>query len=352
MNNRFDQKAKELDEHPVKCIRLDFYKISGKCCQLKGLKKSMKTFILLLLIFIFSTGVAPGANIYTLRPQWVPQAQFAGYYMAVEKGLYENAGINIEIKNGGPGLIGLQEILSGNIDFATGWLTSGLRMRGRGAELLLIGQFFQRPALMLIAKKEKNIDSIDKFTGHTLGVWPGDFQIPAKALFRKYKIRNVKVVNQAFSMDSFINGEIDIASAMKYNEYYQVLEAGVKKQDIVIFNYFELGLNLPEDGVYVHKDFWKKNPELCRKFIKASLEGWKYAFEHKTETIRLMTRLANETAFKTTEKKQRIMLDEVEKLIDLNSAKLKKEDFELAVESLKSTKILRIDIKYDSFTKF
>ena len=309
------------------------------------MKKIMKGLITILIVFFFA---APSIA-FTLRPQWVPQAQFAGYYMAVEKGFYKNAGINLEIKDGGPQIVGLQEVANGETDFATGWLISALRMRANGAKLILIDQFIQKPALMLIAKKSSGIDSLDKFSSHSLGVWPADFQVPPKALLRKYNIRDVRIINQNFTMDDFLNGKIDIASAMRYNEYHQVLEAGVRAKELNIFNYSDMGLNLPEDGVYVHKNFLKKNPEACAKLVEASLKGWKYAFAHKDETVKLMTQLANQTVFKTTESRQRTMLDEMESIIDLNSTKLKKKDFQTALDVLKSTRIIRKDIPYDQF---
>ena len=298
-----------------------------------------------LMMFLF---VIP-AQAMTLRTQWVPQTQFAGYYMALEKGFYKKAGIDLEIRDGGPGLNALREVSSGDVDFATGWLISAMRLRAKGEKLVLIGQVFQRSALLLLSMKSSGIDSVEKFSGHSMGVWPGDFQLPPKALIRKDRIRNVKIVDQGFSMEPFIKGDLNIASAMMYNEYHQVLEAGVKKEDLVIFNYGDLGMNLPEDGIYAHESLVEKDPALCRKFMEATFEGWRYAFDHKDETAKFMTALADKTEFKTTEKKQRLMLDEVERLIDLESFDLKKTDFETALEVLKSTRIIREDLDMNAF---
>ncbi|MBF0225791.1 MAG: ABC transporter substrate-binding protein [Desulfobacterales bacterium] len=309
------------------------------------MSKSIKLIFIGIFIIFIST---ISANAYTFRPQWVPQCQFAGYYMAAQKGFYKNHGIDIEIKNGGPGIVGIQEVDAKVSDFTTAWLLAGIRMKENGSKIVLIGQFFQRPALLLIAKKSSGIDSPEKFSGHTLGVWPADFQLPPKALIRKYKVRNVKIIDQAFDMMPFIKGEIDIASAMRYNEYHQVLESGIKPEELAVFDYSKLGLNIPEDGIYVNEDFYKNNPSACKAFIDASVEGWKYCFEHKDEAVKLMTELANKTDFKTTEQKQRVMLDEVEKLIDLNDTVLKKEDFDTAVEILKSARIIQKEISLES----
>jgi len=309
----------------------------------------MKTRLVFCMLSLMMLLWVVSAQAMTLRTQWVPQAQFAGYYMALEKGFYKKAGIDLEIRDGGPGLNALREVSSGDVDFATGWLISAMRLRAKGEKLVLIGQVFQRSALLLLSMKSKGIDSVEKFSGQSMGVWPGDFQLPPKALIRKHRVRNVKIVDQGFSMGPFIKGELNIASAMTYNEYHQVLEAGVKKEDLVVFNYGDLGMNLPEDGIYAHESLAKKDPALCRKFMEVTLEGWRYAFDHKDETTKLMTELANRTEFKTTEKKQRLMLDEVERLIDLESFDLKKADFRTALEVLKSTRIIKKDLDMDAF---
>lgn len=310
----------------------------------------MKKNRIILLSFVFVICFSVNANALNLRLQWTPQTQFAGYFMAAEKGFYKELGLDIKINSGGPGLFSIQEIADKNTDFATSWLVSALRIKAKGAKLIHIAQVFQKPALMLIAKKSSNIDSVQKFSGRSLGVWPVDFQILPKALLRKNSIRNVKVVNQEFTMEPFIKGEIDIASAMRYNEYHQVLESGIKADDLIIFDYAELGMNLPEDGIYVHEDFYNQNRKICKKFVQASFKGWKYAFAHKDETVKFITDIANKTPFKTTERKQLIMLEEVEKLVDVNDSTLKQKDFQTANEILHSARIIKKNIDYKEFT--
>lgn len=310
----------------------------------------MKKVHVSILSIVFAIFFCTSANAFNLRLQWTPQTQFAGYYMAAEKGFYKDMGLDIKIEPGGPGIFSIQEIADKKTDFATSWLVSAIRMRANGVKLIHIGQIFQKSALMLIAKKSRGIDSIQKFPGHTLGVWPGDFQLLPKALLRKNRIRDVKVINQDFSMEPFIKGEIDIASAMRYNEYHQVLESGIKPDELIIFDYAQLGMNLPEDGIYVHEEFFKQNTEICKNFVQASFKGWKYAFEHKDETVRFITDIANKTPFKTTEKKQLIMLDEVEKLIEINNSTLKEKDFQTAHEILQTSRIIKKEVTFKEFT--
>lgn len=313
-----------------------------------GYTRGMLTGLFFLVLLVAAGGER--ADAYTFRPQWVPQAQFAGYYMAVKQGFYKAAGIDVTIKDGGPGIVALQEVANGETDFASGLLLSALRIKANVGDVALVAQIIQRPAQMLLAKKETGINSVSDFAGHSLGVWPGDFQIPPKALIRKQRLRNVEIVEQGFTMDGFLKGEIDIASAMRYNEYHQVLNSGLSKDDLAVFDYSDYDMGLPEDGVYVLKSFLEANPEACEKFAAATGKGWAYAFANKDETVAHMTELANKTDFKTSKEKQMTMLNEIEKLVDVDNPGLSRDAFDRAVQALKRTRMLRGDIAYEEFT--
>jgi len=298
-------------------------------------------------IVLFFTSMA---SAYTVRLQWLPQTQFAGYYMAAEKGFYKEAGVDVEIKPIDPDVGSLRDLLYKGGDFETGWLSSGIIMKANSSKHpVLIAQFFRRPAFMLLAKKSSGIKTIRDFSGHSLGVWDGVFSVVPRSLIKKHNIPGVKIIPQGFTMESFLNGKIDIASAMRYNEYYQLLESGLKESDLIIFDFAELGINLPEDGLYVREDFLKANPEICKKVVAATIKGWRYAFEHKEETVRYITEIANRTTFKTTPEKQGWMLYVVEKLIDPENTVLKKDDFESAADMLKSLKMIREVPSYKDF---
>ncbi len=305
---------------------------------------------------VFAAGMvlffASLASAYTVRLQWLPQTQFAGYYMAAEKGFYKEAGIDVEIKSIDPDVGSLRDLLYKGGDFETGWLSSGIIMKANSSKHpVLIAQFFQKPAFMLVAKKSSGIRTVRDFSGHSLGVWDGVFSVIPRVLVKKHNIPGVKIIPQGFTMESFLNGKIDIASAMRYNEYYQLLETGLKESDLTVFDFAELGISLPEDGLYVREDFLKANPEVCKKVVAATIEGWSYAFEHKEETVRYITGIANQTPFRTTPEKQGWMLYVVEKLMDMKSTVLKKEDFENAADILKSLKMIRDVPSYEDFYK-
>lgn len=310
----------------------------------------MRAFGFAVIAIIMGVYPASPVNAWTLRLQWVPQTQFAGYYMAAQKGFYEKEGIELVIRDGGPGIAGLMETANGETDFAVGWLLSGLRMRGEGHRLVHVAQIFQKPALMLVARKSSGIDGIQKFPGHSLGIWPGDHQIPPKALLRKFNLRDITIVQQGFSVTPFVEGKIDIASVMRYNEYHLLFEAGLRPDDIIVFNFADFGMNIPEDAVFVHEKFRESHGDICEKFVRASVAGWKYAFGHKDETVAFITGLAARTEFQTTGKHQRLMLDEVEKLVSPDDVSLKPEDFNTAIEVLESTRLIHHSVTYGEFT--
>ena len=296
--------------------------------------------------------VSPAPASYTIRLQWVPQTQFAGYYMAAEKGFYQEAGIDADVMPVDPKVKGLLGLLSRKNDFETAWLASGLIMRANHPKkLVLIAQFFQKPALILVAKKSARIKSVRDFRGHTLGVWDGVFSVLPRALIKKHTLHRVKLVSQGFTIEPFLEGKVDIASAMRYNEYKQILASGIKENELTLFDFSELGMNLPEDGLYVREEFAEKHSDVCRKVVEATLKGWKYAFGHKDETVAHITKIANQTEFKTTPEKQLWMLDVVENLIDLDSTALKEADFERAADMLKSLKMIRKQPIYGLFFK-
>src|SRR3989304_4418109 len=155
--------------------------------------------ILLVLFFLLSVEVSPtGAAETTLKkasfiPQWTPQAQFAGYYVAYEKGFYKKNGIDLTLLQGGPDRIASIFLVKGKVDFATMWLSNGIRMRASGDEIVNIAQIIQRSALLLIAKRSSNIRTPQDMDGKKVSLWGGDFQIQPKAFFKKYNLR-VKVI--------------------------------------------------------------------------------------------------------------------------------------------------------------
>ena len=220
----------------------------------------------------------------TFMTAWVPQAQFAGYYVALEKGLYRKYGIDLAIIHGGPGRSTVDYLKAGKTDFAGIWLSTALQQRSAGFRLVNIGQIVQKSALMLVAKKARGIRTAGDLQGKRVGLWGGDFSIQPSALFKKNNVR-VQVVPQSVSLDLFLRDGVDAASAMWYNEYHTIINSGINPDELTTFFFQDYGLNFPEDGIYAREEAFRADPGLACNFVRASIEGWLYAFDHPEETV-------------------------------------------------------------------
>jgi NitT/TauT family transport system substrate-binding protein len=247
-------------------------------------------------------------------PQWSPQAQFAGYYVAYEKGFYRKNGIDLTVLQGGPDRPSSQFLIQGKSDFATLWLSTAMRLAASGKDIINIGQIVQRSALMLIAKKSSNIKTPQDINGRKVSLWGEDFQIQPKAFFRRYNLE-VKIVPQSFSVNLFLRGGVDVASAMWYNEYHTIINSGLNPDELTTFFFHEHGLNFPEDGIYTLEETFKKDPALACVFVKSSIEGWLYAFSHIEEALDIVLKYIGQAKIPANRPHQRWMLNRMKDLI-------------------------------------
>lgn len=217
-----------------------------------------------------------------LALQWLPQAQFAGYYVALEKGFYRKEGIDLEIINGGPDISPSQYLKDNKADFATMWLSTAIQKRAEGLKIVNIAQMIQRSSLMLVTKKSSLIKKPEDFHNKKVSIFDGDFAIQPKALFKALNIRP-RIIPQSSSPNLFLRDGVDGVSAMWYNEYHALVSAGINEDELTSFFYSDYNLNFPEDGIYVTEEVYKKNPLKVCSFIKASIEGWYYAFTRPDE---------------------------------------------------------------------
>ncbi len=249
-------------------------------------------------------------------PQWIPQAQFAGYYVAYKKGFYERYGLDVDILPGGPESPSAKWITKGAADFGTMFLSTGILERAKGTKLVNIGQIVGRSTQLLIAKKSSGISTFKDMNGKKVGLWGVETSILPEALFKKYGLQ-VTVVPQTSSVSLFLRGGVDVVSAMWYNEYHSLYTAGLDPEELLVFNLSEHGLNVPEDGIYCLEDTFRKNPEVGCRFVQASLEGWRYAFDHPEEALDIVMSYVDEAKIATNRLHQRWMLDRMRDVIDV-----------------------------------
>ncbi|MCX5772303.1 MAG: ABC transporter substrate-binding protein [Candidatus Hydrogenedentes bacterium] len=248
-----------------------------------------------------------------LIPHWIPQAQFAGYYVAQDKGFYRAAGLDVTILKGGPQSPALTLVEKGEAEFGTSFLSSALVKRDQGVRLVNIAQTGQRSALLLVARKSSGILSARDLNGRKVGVWL-DYRAQPLAFFKKNNV-TTEIIPQGSTINMFLRGAIDGISAMSYNEYHLLLNAGLDPEDLTVFSFDQSGLNFPEDGVYCMQATLDNQRDVCERFVKASMEGWQYAFDHPGEAMKIIMQAADEAHTGTNFAHQRWMLEQMGELM-------------------------------------
>ena len=278
----------------------------------------------------------------TLQLKWVADAQFAGYYVAQAKGYYKDAGLDVTIKPGGPDIAPEQVAAGGGADVIVDWMPAALAAREKGEPLVNIAQPFKRSGLMLTCRKETGIKSPADFKDKTLGVWFFGNEYPFLSWMSHLGLKTdgsaggVKVIKQGFNVDPLLQKQADCISTMTYNEYYQVIEAGVKPEDLVVFKYEDQGVATLEDGLYALEGKLKdaKFAATMAKFVKASMMGWDYARKNPADAVKIV--LAADTTGAQTEGHQTTMMAEINKLTEGSDGSLDEAAYKRTVATLLS----------------
>ncbi|MBI5249928.1 MAG: ABC transporter substrate-binding protein [Desulfomonile tiedjei] len=277
-------------------------------------------FIAVVILFILTVswqcfGSEPGLKKVALMPQWLPQAQFAGYMVALDKGFYRESGLDVTLMRGGPSEPSMEAVRSGRATFCTSWLSTGIQQRAAGNPILNVGQIIQRSALMLISKKATKIDSPKDFEGKKIAIWEGDFRIQPLAFFRMNRL-TTNVVPMYGTINLFLKGGVDAISGMWYNEYHTLLNSGLDSDELSLFFFRDdPALDFPEDGIYCLEKTYQDDPQSCAKFVQASLKGWLYAFEHTDEALDIVMKYTDEANVGTNRAHQKWMLARMRDLI-------------------------------------
>ncbi|TMG41942.1 MAG: ABC transporter substrate-binding protein [Chloroflexi bacterium] len=234
-----------------------------------------------------------------LQLQWVAQSQFAGYYAAAAKGYYKDAGLEVEIKLGGPDIVPQQVVASDGAEFGIAWVPKMLASREAGADLVNIAQVFQRSGTLEVSFKDKNITAPEQWKGKKVGTWGFGNEPELYAAMRKVgidpnKASDVTIVKQPFDMSLLLNGEVDAAQAMIYNEYAQVLEQKNPKtgklyqpDELNVIDFNKVGTAMLQDHLFA-RDAWLKksgNEDIATRFLQASFKGWVFCRDSQKECV-------------------------------------------------------------------
>ena len=258
------------------------------------------------------------ADKVVVQMKWLPQAQFAGYYVAAAKGYYKDAGLDVTIKPGGPDVSPVQVLAGNQADAIVNWMPDALAAREAGVPLVNIAQIFDKSGLMLTCKKSSGIASPKDFKGKTLGVWFGGNEYPFLNWMSKLGLKpgvDVKVLKQGFNVDPLLQNQAACISTMIYNEYWQLVDAGVKESDLITFFYEKEGVASLEDGLYVLEGKLKDPAFVAKmgRFLKATLKGWNDAVKNPEEAAKIV--VAADPSGSATLKVQKRQMENVATLI-------------------------------------
>jgi len=243
---------------------------------------------------------SPKLTKVTIQLKWVTQSQFAGYYAAKAKGYYKAAGLDVNLKVGGPDIVNEQTVLSNQAQFGVDWFPSLLANRDQGNDLVNIAQIYARSGTTEVTFKKSGINTFKKMRGKKFGVWIFGNEFEQEAALVKNGMdpkKDVKLVKQDFTMVPFLNGEVDAASAMTYNELAQVLETKnpdtgklYTLKDLNVFKYSALGTGMLQDGIFVRGDWIKDtaNQATAVKFLEATFKGWIFCRDHYKACVNIV----------------------------------------------------------------
>lgn len=218
--------------------------------------------------------------------QWLPQSQFAGFYLAQEKGFYKESGLDVKLIHTGPGPTSLDMLEQNQADFATMFLPDAI-VASTSLELVNVAQFFQTSSLMLVAWKDMGIETPKDLHNKKISYWQNAFSVPFEIFFARNNVRP-EMVPQNYTINLFLNRGVAACAVMHYNEYHRIYQAGVDFDQLTVFAMKDYDLGCPEDGLYTTAKMAHQNPQLCLALKQGTLRGWIYARSNMDEAVELV----------------------------------------------------------------
>lgn len=326
----------------------------------------MKQYILIILSLLTVSLLQAQRIVFT--PQWLPQAQFAGYYVAQTKGFYLEEGLDVEFKHPSASYPAVNRMIDGNSHIITLQLPQAMVAIDRGFPLVNILQTSQHNSLLIIPHND-SIRTLNDLRNKRVGVWKAGFGETALLLDKQHEL-NIEWIQHLQGINLLLSGAIDAILAMSYNEYWLIMASGIQPQHI--FSLADYGLDIPGDGLYVSKNYYEAHPEEMRAFARASQRGWEWAKNNPEETLNIVLDVMKHAKVTTNIHHQRWMLKEILqmncdkpieekeikkrlkteiKVTGTASYQLKPEQLKLANELFVKEGIIQKDINYHQFWK-
>ncbi len=276
-------------------------------------------------------------NEFVFTPQWTAQAQFAGYYVAEAKGFYRDAGVKVKIEHPSSTEPAMSRLRQNKCQATTLQLCQAMEIVDGGIPLVNILQTSMNNAMVIVSSRGK-----DPLTqkGAKVGIWSVGFGQLAICMSIKDHL-DYEWIRFAQNTNLFVAGALDATLAMSYNEYYQLVQAGMKVSEKTVYRFCDHGYNVQEDGVYMNRDYFEKHKEQAMRFAKASRKGWEWAAQHPEETLDIVMSYTNKANIATNRVMQRLMLKEVLRLqVDRES---QKREFRLRPDMVRQASQLMVE---------
>lgn len=285
-------------------------------------------------LFALASLLAQAQEKFIFTPQWTAQAQFAGYYVALEKGFYKDAGLDVDIVHPSVTQTAISRIRNNESQATTLQLAQAMEIIDDGIPLVNILQTSMNNAMVIVSRTGKNPL---KQIGEKVGIWNAGFGQIAICMSLNDHL-DYRWIPFANSVNLFISGAIDATLAMSYNEYYQLLQTGIELSDESVYRFRNHGYNIQEDGVYMIREYYDGHKEQARKFADASRKGWEWAVENPEETLEIVMEYVQKEHISTNRVLQKLMLDEIlELLVDRES---KRREYSIRPDMVEQASVL------------
>ena len=285
----------------------------------------------------------------TLALQWLTQCQFAGYYVALEKGYYREEGIDLTIRPGASDSNPIQLVNISAVHFGTRWLADLISAVDKGVPVISVAQILRSSGLVLVARADSGIRHPRDFAGKRVGIWFFGNEVQFYALMSQVgvDVSKVRVSPLQASFKAFLTREYDVINTMTYNELPTLLKS-VKREQLRVFDFADYGLDFPGDVLFTRSVLLKENPDLVRRMVRATLRGWRDAIDNPEEAVSIV--LKRDRTGKLEPDHQLAQMKEVSRLVRLGDRALgahSTADVERVIGILARNKLLSRRLGFD-----
>lgn len=292
----------------------------------------------------------------TFMPPWLPQSQFAGFYVALDKGFYKEEGLDVTIEHQGinSSKNSIARVIDGEVDIIGSSPITALLARDMGNRLVNVSQISQRSGLMVVSHQP--IDSLQALNGKKIARWSTGFSEICEICCISNNLQ-VQWVPFLSGINVFISGAVDATVAMSYNEYNSLLEAMGEIPESNIIRFSDYGYTLPEDGIYVREEYLESHKDIVERFCRASEKAWLWTNEHQDEALEIVLKHMDECGIKSSRFHQKLMIEEMCRLMvnpdsgKIDFKKIEREEFDRLIKLLTQLNYISETVDYNDFVK-